>query len=347
LSIRLDSSSGDGCEASDAKEDARVGGRWSAVMRRRSPVRIGALQLVIAAAPAPTYVLNLGRFWPSLRAGFNLILSGGGINYEGFHSSFLYTTEHTVFLALYSTGIAMVIGLPLGCVLGLGRFRGRRALLAIGNALARVPPVVVGVFILLNTGSQSQNVYPSGASAGGRVFTGPLQGIIPVSLSTPAFHLSISIDTIAQSCLALPIIIALSATALQRVSSELLDQAQAFGASRWRRAVLALREARTAVLAAIIVAMGVTITAVGALYIVGVQANEVCSKHGPLCDRSDSLSLETLVGWQHSASPPAPPDQLALSIAYAELLIGVFFVMAATLTFLQQNRSSWIAGGQS
>jgi tungstate transport system permease protein len=307
---------------------------------------MGTLQLVIAAAPAPTYVLNLGRFWPSLRAGFNLILSGGGINYEGFHSSFLYTTEHTVFLALYSTGIAMVIGLPLGCVLGLGRFRGRRALLAIGNALARVPPVVVGVFILLNTGSQTQNVYPSGLSAGGRMFTGPLRGIIPVSLSTPAFHLSISIDTIAQSCLALPIIIALSATALQRVSGDLLDQAQAYGASRRKRAVLALREARTAVLAAIIVAMGVTITAVGALYIVGVQQG-ACPKHGPLCDRSDSLSLETLVGWQHSASPPAPQDQLALSIAYAELLIGVFFVMAATLTFLQQNRSSWIAGGQS
>jgi ABC-type tungstate transport system substrate-binding protein len=299
-----------------------------------------------------SHLLNSGAgFWAELKVAFRLITSGGGADENGQHTAFMYTAKHTLLLALYATGIAAVVGLPFGCVLGLGRFRGRRALIAIGNALARVPPVVVGVFILVGTSGVTQYGYAADLHSGGRVFMGPLAGIVPVSIATPAFTFSISTPVFAQTLLALPIIIALSATALQRVPAGLLDQAQVFGASRARRGVLALREARPAVLAAVIVAMGVTITAVGALYLVGAGQSGCKVVNGiqsRVCDASDSLALSALTNWQNPGfANPGAPDAGALAFAYAELLIGIFVVLAATLTFLQQTRTSWIAGGQS
>ena len=42
-----------------------------------------------------------------------------------------------------------LVGLPLGALLGLGRFPGRRALIVIANAFMGMPPVVVGLFVYL------------------------------------------------------------------------------------------------------------------------------------------------------------------------------------------------------
>ena len=50
----------------------------------------------------------------------------------------------TLRVALWSTLLALVAGLPLGLALGLGRFRGRRVGLAFANAGMGLPPVVVG-----------------------------------------------------------------------------------------------------------------------------------------------------------------------------------------------------------
>ena len=55
----------------------------------------------------------------------------------------------TVRVALVSTSVALVIGLPIGVALGLGRFRGRRALQILANASLALPPVVVGIAVLL------------------------------------------------------------------------------------------------------------------------------------------------------------------------------------------------------
>jgi tungstate transport system permease protein len=295
---------------------------------------------------------NPDALWGALKSGIHVIEAGKSYA-GGDQIDFRYTLDHTLRLAVYATVIASVIGMPFGCILGLGRFRGRGALLAVGNALTRSPPVVVGVLVLLSVSSQYavEGGGPTDLPPSGRVYSGPLTGLLPPSITTPWFHVGISMDVFVQMLLALPIVIALSATAVQRVPAGLLDQAEACGASWWGRARLAVREARSGVLAAVIVAMGVTMTAVGALFVVtggeGGCSSTVSAAVGQSCFRYQNLALAALHYGTTSQTSSATYDTGPLGYAYAILLMALFVVTAAALTFLQHSRSSWIAGGQS
>ncbi len=55
----------------------------------------------------------------------------------------------TLRVGVESTAIATLLGIPLGCALGLGRFRGRTLLLGGSNAGIRTPPVALGVLLWL------------------------------------------------------------------------------------------------------------------------------------------------------------------------------------------------------
>jgi Na+/H+-translocating membrane pyrophosphatase len=48
-----------------------------------------------------------------------------------------------------ATAIAVITGVPLGALIGLTRFRGRRLLLSLVNTGMGLPPVVVGLFVAL------------------------------------------------------------------------------------------------------------------------------------------------------------------------------------------------------
>ena len=150
----------------------------------------------------------------------------------------------TVRVALISTGAALILGLPAALALGLGRFRGRRILHALANAGMALPPVVVGVVVLLVT-------IPDSALAG--------------------LHLSFSMTGVyvVQAILALPYVVALGAAAIQALAPGLLSQARMLGAGRRQVALLALSEARIGILAATIAALGAVVSEVGAVVIVG------------------------------------------------------------------------------
>src|SRR5919206_1298476 len=130
----------------------------------------------------------------------------------------------TLRVALWSTLFALAIGLPIGLALGLGRFRGRRAGLALANAGMGLPPVVVGLVAAL--------LLFRGAPLGDLNMLYTLNGVIA-----------------AQTLLALPLVAALTAAAVQALPDGLLEQARAFRAPRVQVAVLAFREARVGVLA--------------------------------------------------------------------------------------------------
>jgi tungstate transport system permease protein len=142
----------------------------------------------------------------------------------------------TIKVAVISTAAATVIGLPIGLVLGLGRFRGRRALQILANASLALPPVVVGIAVLLF-------LLPQAAF-----------GSLRIEFTLQAVY-------IAQTFLALPYIIALTPAAIQGLAPGLLGQA--------RLAALALREAKIGVIAAVIGGLGAGISEVGAVVIVG------------------------------------------------------------------------------
>jgi tungstate transport system permease protein len=175
-------------------------------------------------------------FWDGLAQAWQLIVNG---------NPYLWNlTGVTLLVAGVSSGIAVVIGLPLGLLLGIGRSRGRRIGFALANAGLGLPPVVVGIVLVLL-------LLPSSLLGPLRLlFT--LQGVL-----------------VAQTILALPIVIALTASAVRSISPGLLDQARAFGASGPQVGWLALREARIGVLAAIIAAVGAGLSEVGAVVLVG------------------------------------------------------------------------------
>ncbi len=178
----------------------------------------------------------MAYLWDELRQAIPLIASG--------NDYILNLTWVTIRVAVVSTTGALVIGLPIGLALGLGRFRGRRTLQILANASLALPPVLGGLFVLLLT-------LPRGVLGG--------------------LHYAFTIHAVylAQTLLALPYIVALTPAAIQGLPPGLLAQARALGAGRRQLSLLALREAKIGVIAAAIAAFGTALAEVGAVVIVG------------------------------------------------------------------------------
>ncbi|HDH96441.1 MAG TPA: ABC transporter permease subunit, partial [Proteobacteria bacterium] len=130
-----------------------------------------------------------------------------------------------------AVALAVVLGVPVGAVLAWGRFRGRRAILASVNALMGLPPVVAGLLVVMLLWRG-----------------GVLEGL--GWLYTPSGMV------LAQTIIALPIVAGLSASAYQQQSDRLRLQLLALGASRLQAWWLLTYEARLALLAAVMAALG-------------------------------------------------------------------------------------------
>lgn len=143
-----------------------------------------------------------------------------------------------------ATALAALFGLPLGVVLGVRPFRGRRVLLALVNTGMGVPPVVVGLGVSLL-------LWRSGV-------LGPLALIF-----TPAAMV------LAQLLIALPLAAGLTRMAITGLDSDLLGALRIDGAAEWRVGWELLRMAQSQVLVAVAAAFGRAIAEVGASLIVG------------------------------------------------------------------------------
>ncbi len=140
--------------------------------------------------------------------------------------------------------IGLVIGLPLGMWLGLSRFRGRGILVALVNTGLGLPPVVVGLFVMMMISRK-----------------GPL-GFLSL-LYTP------SAMVIAQVILATPYITAITMSAVGSIPREVRLQAVGLGASRFQALMVVVKEARLSIMTAVIAGFGAVISEVGAVMMVG------------------------------------------------------------------------------
>ncbi len=201
----------------------------------------------------------------------------------------------TLKVAFVSTVVGCVIGLPIGLALGLGRFRGRGSAMTFANAGLGLPPVVVGLVLALL-------MFP--AAPLGR------------------FHLLFTLRGVyvAQTVLALPVIIALTASAVSDLPPGLLAQARAYGASRLQLATLAVREARIGIMAAVIVAVGSALSEVGAVVLVG----------GNIEGYDQTLASAAL--------EQVDAGHFSEGVAIGILLLGLILVVTALLTVMQHGR---------
>ena len=147
-------------------------------------------------------------------------------------------------MSVSALAISLAVGLPLGLVLALNRFPGRRFLTAVVNTGMGVPPVVVGLIVALFLWR-----------------SGPL-GSLNLMYTTSAM-------IIAQVLIALPIVAGLSLAALQQLDPGFRLQILSLGAGRLRMAALLLREIRVPIMAAVMAAFGGIISEVGAVMLVG------------------------------------------------------------------------------
>jgi tungstate transport system permease protein len=147
-------------------------------------------------------------------------------------------------VAAASTGVALLIGIPLGTLIALTRFPGRSLLISLVNTGMGLPPVVVGLFV-------SVFLWRSG----------PLGGL--ELLYTP------TAIVVAQLVIAAPIVTGLTVAAIQQVPPKFRLQMLALGASRGQLLWLLLREARLPMLAAVMAGFGGVISEVGASMMVG------------------------------------------------------------------------------
>lgn len=207
----------------------------------------------------------------------------------------------TLRVAVASTAIALVVGLPIGVALGIGRFRGRGAGLALANAGLGLPPVLVGLVAAL--------LFFREAPLGGLDLIYSVNGII-----------------LAQAALSLPIVIALSAAAIQAVPSGLIDQAQILGADPVARSMLALREARVGVLAAALAAAGSALSEVGLVVLVG----------GNITGETQTLASAILT--------EVAAGDYSRGIAFGVILLGLVLVLGGVLTVVQQGLPTRLSG---
>ncbi|MFC1869878.1 ABC transporter permease [Chloroflexota bacterium] len=190
--------------------------------------------------------------------------------------------------------IAALLCLPLASAIQFRRFPGKRILISIIQTLYSIPTVVVGLFVFV-------------------LFSraGPLGGLS--LMFTP------TIMVIGQALLITPIMLGLTISALNGVDKVLVDTAVSLGASGWQTALVILREARYAVLAAIIMGFGRAISEVGLAIMVGGNIR------GFTRVITTAISLETSKG------------ELELAIALGIILLAIALIVNVALNRIQQR----------
>jgi tungstate transport system permease protein len=198
-------------------------------------------------------------------------------------------------LAAISCSIATLIFLPLGSIIHFNQFYGKRVLINIIQTLYSLPTVAVGLFVF---------VFISNA--------GPF-GTLGLLFSPAAI-------VIGQVLLVSPIITGLTISALSGVDKTVPETAISLGANRFQAVTLVIREARFAILAALIMGFGRAISEVGLSWMVGGNIR------GFTRTITTAISLETSKG------------DLELSIALGIILIFLALVINIALNRIQHRK---------
>jgi tungstate transport system permease protein len=143
-----------------------------------------------------------------------------------------------------ATLIALLIGIPLGVLLALTRFTGRRLAVSAVNTGMGLPPVVVGLFV-------SILLWRSGPFGHLEILYTPVAIVI------------------AQAVIASPLVTGITLAAVQHVPAQFRLQLLGLGASRPQMVWVVLREARLPMLAAVMAGFGGVISEIGASMMVG------------------------------------------------------------------------------
>ena len=217
---------------------------------------------------------------------FELLLSGNQETYSA------------VFVTLKASTMSMigslVLGIPCGFLLGYFDFTGKKQIRAIVDTLLALPTVVVGLFVYAFVSHR-----------------GPL-GEMEMLFTIPGI-------AVAQTLLVLPIVISLTATAVESLDKRLKSTLMALGARGRQIAIASILEARYAVMIAAVTAYGRAISEVGVSMMIGGNIKW----HTRTI--TTAIALETGKG------------EFSMGIALGIVLLALAFTVNAMLTILKKR----------
>ncbi len=212
-------------------------------------------------------------------------------------SEIVEVTLRSLAISGASTAIASVLGVPAGLVLALSDRRASRGLLVAANAGMALPPVLVGLVVAI------------------LLWRGGLLGFLGL-IYTP------SAMVMAQTIIALPLVVALTAAAVRALEPDFWTQTMALGATRIQASRVLLREARSGLLAAVLAAFGAALSEVGAVMMVG----------GNIAGQTRVLTTSVLAATRMG--------EFNRALGLGAVLLGLSVIVAACVTIAQGR--SWM-----
>ncbi len=226
------------------------------------------------------------ELWQGLIKAIQLIVS--------LDTEVLAITRRSLAISATSCSIVTLISIPLGSLIHFSSFPGKRGLISVIQALFSLPTVVVGllVFVLFSR-------------------AGPIGGL-NIMFTT-------RVMVIGQVILITPLMLGLTISALRGVDTAVSETAISLGASRLQVALITLKEARYAVVTAVIMGFGRALSEVGVALMVGGNIR------GFTRVLTTAISLETSKG------------DIELALALGIILLLLALSINVTLNRLQQR----------
>jgi len=229
----------------------------------------------------------LGTLWDAVVQALHLIVS--------LDSEVVDITWRSLRISVASTLLAALVCIPLGGLITFRSFHGKRLLINIIQTLYSLPTVCVGLLVY---------IFVSHA--------GPL-GMLDLVFTPTAM-------VIGQMLLITPVMLGMTISALGAVDKTIKDTTLSLGASEFQAIWAIIKEARFAIVAALLLGFGRAISEVGAAMLIG---GNIWRYTRVL---TTAISLATTQG------------DFALALALGIILIGVAMIVSLAANMIQQRR---------
>ena len=214
--------------------------------------------------------------------------------WEFFQNPIFQITVRSLYISGTATLLSVLWSLPLGMLIGMKTFPGKQLIKGIFNALIGMPTVALGLILYLLFSR-------SGALGFLHLFPTP-QAIV-----------------IGQAILITPIIVSLTASAVESVDPEIKDLAKTLGATEIEASLAVLRESRSGVILAVIASFNRALAELGIALAVGANI------------RGKTQVLTTVIAMEVNRG------EITYSITLMVILLAIVFFIN-TLTNLLQRR---------
>ena len=199
----------------------------------------------------------VGYLWNGLTEAIHLIVTGD--------PELVEITLRTLQVSFFAIILASIIGIPIGVVIGMNEFRGKRLIKTIFTTLIGMPTVSLGLLLFLLL-----------------VRNGPF-GYLDLLYTNQGISLG-------EALLVIPLVVSFTASAIESRDIRLRDLARTLGASELETSMAVIREALEAMVLAVVAAFNRAFAELGVAMMIGGNIQ------GLTRVLTTAISLETTMG---------------------------------------------------